>query len=538
MIVLLLKFPGVGAGSMSEAKKYYVRVWGSFEIDSWDGKSYLPPGTKSRAVVATLCTAPGYRRSRRWLEAIFWGDCPPQQAAANLRQVLLRLKRSPICIEGILCIDVHSIWLNGKLVEVLPRRRSTETFLEGLDVGEEGFEDWLLEERQAGAQAVLASPTMLMPRLEASQAARPRIYILRDPKVAAADAEIAQLATCVRNTLFELELFDIREGVLPPDVGLTIVPERISRDRVGLKVADSSNGSILWSEDCREDAAFAASRLSDQCAEALLDIFAESSRLPNFENDVAEARAIKVIMDGLFLPGSRAPQEIENSVTLSFQISKTGINYGLRNCVRMLKYGERISGFDAIQREVVIEDLRRSVAESPRSAFAHALAAHTCSLFLREPDAAIEHGSLAVSLGPTSSLVSSLYALTLLRSGVIDDAENWANRANCLSRGSRYRPFNVGVMACVAAAKGDFHASLRLARATKLLLPKFRAVNKLLFLGYTMTGELDRAHAEAQNILLGEPEFGRRLLAENTPTVGIPVLRRAMHDSAVRLGLP
>lgn len=131
-----------------------------------DGADLTPRSTKSRALLAMLALSPRGARSRVWLRDKLWSDRAEDQASASLRQTLFDIRRSlgPIA-KDILVADKHTVTLNLSrtridAIELLDPSRpggvdrqgsdwwGTEHFLEGLDVRDPEFEDWLTLERQ------------------------------------------------------------------------------------------------------------------------------------------------------------------------------------------------------------------------------------------------------------------------------------------------------------------------------------------------------------------------------------------------------
>src|SRR5690606_22752364 len=125
-----------------------------------------PKAQKSRALLALLALSPRGSRSRVWLRDKLWSDRGEDQASASLRQALLDVRKSlgPLA-DALLIADKHTVTLNlsrrsGDAVDILQQMsdRTSPTdfdmrvaegeFLEGLDICDPEFEDWLTIERQ------------------------------------------------------------------------------------------------------------------------------------------------------------------------------------------------------------------------------------------------------------------------------------------------------------------------------------------------------------------------------------------------------
>ncbi|UVO54918.1 hypothetical protein [Sphingomonas sp. SUN039] len=111
------------------------------------------------ALLALLATAPSGERTRNWLEDRLWSSRAPQQAKGSLRRELANL-RQLLAVGGESAIaadrDRVSLQLDRFSIDIREAGDPDVTgtllarsqFLEGLDIpGEEGFEDWLRNER-------------------------------------------------------------------------------------------------------------------------------------------------------------------------------------------------------------------------------------------------------------------------------------------------------------------------------------------------------------------------------------------------------
>ena len=133
---------------------YVLELLGPFRLWAPDGRRVEVPSKKGQALIAMLALAGGGERTRTWLQDKLWGSRQAAQAQASLRNELSSLRSAfSSNDEALLGADHARVWINLALVNV-DARRVDETawaasdFLEGLDIaGEEGFEDWLREER-------------------------------------------------------------------------------------------------------------------------------------------------------------------------------------------------------------------------------------------------------------------------------------------------------------------------------------------------------------------------------------------------------
>lgn len=149
---------------MEHTKRYRLRLLGAFGLFAPDGSRLAVTSRKGIAVLALIALARSGERSRAWLQAQLWGGRDPEQARASLRRELsnLRLAINPANAPPLLSADSVKVRLDLERIAVDVRELHTDVtnvrastladpgeLLEGLDLrGEEGFEDWLREQRQ------------------------------------------------------------------------------------------------------------------------------------------------------------------------------------------------------------------------------------------------------------------------------------------------------------------------------------------------------------------------------------------------------
>jgi TolB-like protein/DNA-binding SARP family transcriptional activator/Tfp pilus assembly protein PilF len=152
----------------------HLRLLGSFEAASAAGDLLPIAGKRPRALLAYLAMPPGRRRSRAELAALLWGREDEQRARHSVSEVLTRLRRwldaaGPdllLATRDDVMLDPGRIRVDAVELEALspdgPPAALAEIvslyrgdFLEGIDLAEEAFEDWLLARRYELRQAAM-----------------------------------------------------------------------------------------------------------------------------------------------------------------------------------------------------------------------------------------------------------------------------------------------------------------------------------------------------------------------------------------------
>lgn len=150
---------------------------GPFRLQKAGGERIEIPSKKGIALIAMLAMAEKGERTRGWLQEKLWGQRQHAEGRGSLRRELSNLRKllnaEP---QPLLAFERDRVKLHIDLIDIDARGVATSTslavrseFLEGLDIpGEDGFEDWLREQRSELARlSVLRLP--VAPRLGSSQ---------------------------------------------------------------------------------------------------------------------------------------------------------------------------------------------------------------------------------------------------------------------------------------------------------------------------------------------------------------------------------
>ena len=137
-------------------KKCMLRLMGPLYLQTAAGREITPKSQKWCALLAMLATAPNGRRSRKWLQDRLWSDSSERQGATSLRQAVFQIRRK-LGIHGDLLASeqcVVRLDTSQLVVDILHFHKITVNssevpqFLEGIDVDDIEFEDWLREQRE------------------------------------------------------------------------------------------------------------------------------------------------------------------------------------------------------------------------------------------------------------------------------------------------------------------------------------------------------------------------------------------------------
>ncbi len=292
------------------------RLWllGPFRLDGTDGRRIAVTSKRGQALLAMLAVAGAGERTRAWLQDRLWGSRGAEQAQASLRRELSNLKKAINRPAGELIHADHGrVWLDLEQVEIDARgfdASGAGEFLEGLDIaGEDGFEDWLREERarsaarQTASTAAIAAPAAALAS-PADFAGRPAFAVLPfhnatgDPAndlLAEGLAEdlidrlsrLRWLPVIARSSSFALDPGERDVRTAGRLLGARYVLDGQLRNSTSGRIlaaalCDADNGETLWSNRIE---------LPDELAgEAVAQLLAGLTSSLDFRIDVAEQR--------------------------------------------------------------------------------------------------------------------------------------------------------------------------------------------------------------------------------------------------------
>jgi TolB-like protein len=149
---------------------FALSLFGPFRLTGPNGKRIEIASKKGMALIAMLAMGKEGERTREWLQEKLWGSRQQTQAQSSLRRELSNLRKllntglTPllICAHGrvrldLEHLDVDALTPNGTGRPAAQAPTDGE-FLEGIDIpNEEGFEEWLREQRSALREHVRSS---------------------------------------------------------------------------------------------------------------------------------------------------------------------------------------------------------------------------------------------------------------------------------------------------------------------------------------------------------------------------------------------
>lgn len=136
--------------------KCSLRLLGPFYLQDAVGQDITPSTQKWCALLAMLATAPNGRRGRKWLQDRLWSESNDQNGAVSLRQALFQIRRKLGAHNTVLSSDKSVVHLDLSQIDIdvlnfdqiVCNSAEVPQFLEGIDVDDFEFEEWLREQRE------------------------------------------------------------------------------------------------------------------------------------------------------------------------------------------------------------------------------------------------------------------------------------------------------------------------------------------------------------------------------------------------------
>jgi hypothetical protein len=506
---------------------FTISMRGPLEVRAPDGADLTPHGTKAQALIAVLAEHKG-RRSRRWLEALLWSNSAPEKASGSLRQVLREIRRAFGVHRDLLQSDLLMVWLDpNRFTTDLEKPSSAGSrhcdVLEGLDVRDPEFEDWLCAFRQRHEVQVPA--TNIPSTVPESQ------ILLTCTTSALATGPDALISRIIadqvgRNIGERLSFSKVASGPRPPrkeqlygDTGppsanIEIqcnVSREAGRGVVYLQIIHSRNGRVLFSGFRRGELG------GDLLAEDLVSALAHEaavrtlSQLPQAIGlGVGQATATgfcNLALRKLWTFEAAKVAEAEPLLRQAYDIDGNGIYLAWIAFIRMARVIERNEHPDAAFLEEVDCLLREALELAPDNAMVLALIALTRALLFNDLEAGVGMASDALQLNSGNLLARQ--ALAVAGSARGDTVQAHRLSVFCRSAVGTDQGRHLWDLyhALICLADGRIDEAMAAAQLATVRCPNFVAPRRLLLALHAWRDDVDAVEKHLAALARLEPGF-------------------------------
>lgn len=509
---------------------------GPLHLAGPDGEELTPKGTKAQALIALLALSPGMSRPRRWVEDKLWSTFGPEQAGANLRQALMKMRSSLKGYADVLITDRNTVALDTNLISVdlldgeLPVDTPYE-LLEGMDVRDPEFEEWLrLERAQLEARLAAARPTKatgLLVQCRSEVIGGDMNTMVADILANQVGENIAEYVRAWRQAPPPEELVDETKGDL--DIACNILGTEGGHS-LFIKATHVPTGRILYSK-LHPLARLEDIVTSEQSIAAIVFEAADRvvGKLPQIlDSSVPEARATalsRLAMYRMFSFEADALREADGLLKQAHDVDGNGIYLAWRSLIRTIQYIE-LMGSD--QKSLIDEAAELNVLAMEQASdnpLVQALISQVRVATLGDAAGAVDLAEQAVERNPASGFAWQSMSSAEMLKGDPKKAFEHSARARAIARFSPFRQWWDLCHCIVSIACDNPGEAIEAGEAAARSAPSFRPAHRHLLALYAMGGEYEKANATAQKLRQIEPGFSleKMLEDENYP---VRTLRR------------
>jgi DNA-binding SARP family transcriptional activator len=496
-----------------------IRVLGRLRMSGRDDVEIPLKGSKNQALLAILALSPEMTRPRRWLEDKLWSTFGPDQASANLRQALSKLRSALGQDADILntdrstvSLDASKVWVD-LLEEVVPEDDRTE-LLEGLDVRDPEFEDWLRQERSELAKMVsraLPSEThgvIITCRNETDGTAQARMM---------SEVLSNQIGENIAEQVRAWRQADPESvgALMPPDSDVMIHSQIVS-DGDGhtlfLKAVHQPTARILYSKLQQlprlEDVMSTEPGVGRTIFEAADQILGKLAHV--LEKDRPETRSTALSRLGLYRMFSfdqNALREAYGLMDQAYRHDPQGIYLAWCSLIRMTQMMEMSEADSAGLMDEAMELYYRATELAPDNPLVQAVVAKVRATAMGDTLGTIDMARQAVERNPASAYALKSLSEGYMLAGELEKAFEVSARACQIARTSPFKHFWDTGHCVIAVACNRPAEAIEAGEAAARAAPLSRPAHRHLLALYALQGDLEKARSVADRMSKIEPGF-------------------------------
>jgi tetratricopeptide (TPR) repeat protein len=500
-----------------------------------------------------LALSPENKRTRVWLQDKLWGSRGAEQGAASLRQSLSEIRRALGNDQKVLVTDRYLLSLERKLFWLdldEPTMRAGSELLEGFDVGEEGFEDWLRGQRQAlnerAATAAMDNRVVARPAgvdHGNQEAFLNRVVLVRGTQTGQQGASVIadSLLDSVAKTITELgaaRILDRRESDGGADLDenspahktLALHSDIFGSDTkqiIRLALLQQPTNTLAWS-----------STLQLSGNETLNINDPNVMRCINQVVSVAIDQFIKIRSDGsgrtaastlchsgilhLFRLGKVNFEAADRLFAGAFEIEPRGVYLAWRAYLRTFLLAERQYTCRQTVEAEALDFMYRALELEPHNSYVAGLSAHVQTMMRRSYVAAYELAERSVELNHANPIGWACLGIAKSYLGKSEEGFNHTLLARAIAGSAPFR-YQIDALSCIAGTiAGELEKAVHLAEASHALAPGFAPPLRYLSALYAHQGRHDLSFEMVRKLQVSEPDFGYDKLRDKAyPAAGL-----------------
>ena len=509
-----------GSGGLrwwSSDRALIVDLFGPFCLRDEVGFDLTPKARKAQGLLALLATAPRLKRSRTWLQDKLWSDRGPEQGAASLRQCLtdIRATLGPHADflrteAGWVALDPDLTVVREEPVASLPGCNAE--FLEGLDVRDPEFEDWLRGQRAARQRDGLvasAAPKAPVQAIENVQPVRPLLLVdpiegsrehLRLFAAMIGDGISAQIALMGNVQIVEA----LPEGLGRSPLGVRVAVRVAEMGRLlylQVRLIDLGSGTVFWIGLKEIDRPLPRAQfdgpiqlLSSEAASVAIDELGRMAEHAGDADRIAllgyQALRHTVILD------LEEQRRADRLLDAAFAAHRSGVFLAQRALIRVVQVYERMAPDERVAMDEAVAFIREALALHPYNPMVTAAAARVAIMLEAKVQVGLELAQKAVAQWPSSPLGWDSMATGLVLTGKPAEAHEAALRARRLASSLPQTYFWDALCCITATVLGQLDDAVRFGEIARDLAPTFKPPLRYLAALYYHQGRELEAHSQ------------------------------------------
>lgn len=495
-------------------------------------------------MIALLACAPGMTRSRTWLIDTLWGRAGQHQGRASLRQALFTLKKNLGNDFGLLFVvtpDRVGLREDAIAIEGSP---SQGEFLEGMDIGEDGFEDWLRNARLAagetaaygGAWPGFSGPlkplvaVLPLRALRANNDTDPVGDAIAQELIRALSrSQLIDMISHLSSRKMDTRLLDvaqIREALDVDFVASGNWSKAGGQLLVDLDFNDTRSGKLIWSERYRSDlrAFFAGDEglihaMGRDVVRSILSTSLQLGAVQPMPNVATHA----LLMSGIALMHHMADGNFRRAREHLAEVAKRSPSHSVPRAWlaqwHLLNIYQGWSANPGLDIEQAEGNVAAALDANPQCAFSLAMDGNIKTVLKGEFEAAEEAFNTSFSVNANSPMACQLRSVLHSFRGEGDVAVDLTERARRLSPCDPRGHFFDALGAAAYLAHEDYDRAVALAEAAISVTPRHISAHRAKVVGLQLGGRHSAASEAARVLRRLDPDFTvQRYLAVHPAT--------------------
>jgi tetratricopeptide (TPR) repeat protein len=540
----------------SSTAKVRLQLFGPPKIIKSTGEDCTPRGRKACALLAMLALSPENKRSRVWIQDKLWGSRGKEQGAASLRQSLAEIRKALGDQRGCLLADSYIISLDPNLFETdtdgvppLGGDQGSE-LLEGLDIGEEGFEDWLRGQRQKLNDCVATKKNEpltirnVVHRDGGDHPVRNRVVLVRGTQNSQAEASVIadSLIDSVAKTITELGAAKILDRRLEADQQsepddnshayktLSLRSDVFGSDTkqiVRLALLQLPSNTLAWSSTLRLPGKDSLD-LNDpgvmRCINLVVNVAIDQFIKIRSEGS-ERAAAANLCYSGilhLFRLGKMNFETADRLFASAFEIEPRGIYLAWRAYLRTFLLAERQYTCRQTIEAEAFDFMHRALELEPHNSYVAGLSAHVQTMMRRSYVAAYELAERSIQLNHANPIGWACLGIAKSYLGKSEEGFHHTLLARSIAGSAPFR-YQIDALSCIAGTMaGELDKAIHLAEASHALAPSFAPPMRYLSALYAYDGRHDLSFEMVRRLQASEPDFSYDKLRDKAyPAAGL-----------------